>query len=279
MSGFTDSHVIPESVGGELSAPLLCKKCNSDMGTLEGILPKDVTMLGHVDQLGDVLPADLVASIYRHAGYFADSDEFGRIYGRWEAPGALTPKESESIRSDRNTLRQMEAELRRHGADDGSIQEKLGEFAAAPAGKAIEVTPGFRVVKGIALDQLEWKRTYGEPIVSRAVPLGIAYLFLALCIGDHIYRVELEPTRILLRNAMAGDKRLEDDWPFVPQGYRNTPPLPRHALWAVQQDEGVLVNVGFFRATIWPVLFPGVELREPEPFYAIDLTTGEETCE
>ena len=35
----TDAHVIPESVGGRLSASFLCKRCNDEMGRVESLLP------------------------------------------------------------------------------------------------------------------------------------------------------------------------------------------------------------------------------------------------
>lgn len=69
----TDAHVIPESVGGKLLAPFLCQRCNSGMGTIEGDLPRDVIVLGLVDELEGVLPEDLVNSeacrlLRRHRG-------------------------------------------------------------------------------------------------------------------------------------------------------------------------------------------------------------------
>lgn len=277
MSQRTEAHIIPESVGGKLSSPFLCNQCNSDMGSKEGQLPKDVVILGLVDRLTDVLPAAFVNSIRTHAGYFVDSEDFGAIYARLNTQGVLTPQESETIRGERNTLRHMESELRRHEADDETVKTKLGEFAEAEQGTTIEVVPGLRVVKRVPLSEFDWKRTYDEPIVSRAVPLGVAYLYLALCIGGHIYDDALEPTRVALREAMAGDKTLENTWPFTPMR-TEAPPEPKHALGVVQEDDAVLVKVWFFRQYLWPVRFPGVKLRGTEPFYRLDLVTGEESC-
>ena len=79
MSQRTDAHVIPESVGGKLSAIFLCKRCNSDMGKLEGQLPRDVVILGLVDRLDDVLPTDLVNSIRRHGGSGCRADHKARV--------------------------------------------------------------------------------------------------------------------------------------------------------------------------------------------------------
>lgn len=277
MTERTEAHVIPESLGGKLWAPFLCKQCNSDMGRLEGILPKDVMILDLVDRLRGLLPQDLATSIYRRAGYFADSEEFGRIRARFDERLTLEPKESETIRGERNTLRQIESALGRDGADDATIKEKLSEFGKAPDGTRFAF-PGLTVVKGIPLDALEWKRTYDEPIVSRAVPLGIGYLYLALCIGGHVYGKALEPTREELRRAMAGDETLEKEWPFKPMR-TNKSPEPRHALAAKQEKDGVLIRVFCFRELVWLVRFPGVALRGVEPFYQIDLVGGKEMLE
>jgi hypothetical protein len=268
--------VIPASVGGRLRAPFLCKRCNNDMGKLEAEPPKDLVILELVDRLSDELPGDLVGSIRRHAGYVVDSEEFGRVYARPDEHGALTPRESDTVLSDRNTLRRIEAELRRHGADDETVKAKLSEFAEADAGATIEVTPGFKIVKGIPLNDANWKRTYDEPLVSHAVPLAIAYLYLALCLGTSVYDERLEPTRKALRDAMAGDRTLDERPPF--QRMRSkAPPEPKHALGIIECDGVVLVHVGLFREQAWRVPFPGISFGAWAPFYLVDLVTGEES--
>jgi hypothetical protein len=275
MSKRTDAHVIPKSLGGKLHAPFLCRRCNSKLGKPEGGLPKDVMILGLVDRLDHVLPGALVSSIRKYAGYFADAAEFGRIYASTRR-GVLTPRESETIRSERNTLRQIEAELRRHGADEERVMAMLREFVEAEDGTRIEVVPDLVVVKGIPLSELEWRRTYDEPIVSRAVPLGIAYLYLAVCIGDEVYDRPLDPTREALGQAMVDDRTLAESWPFKPMRTAK-PPEPKHALAVTQEQDGALVKIWFFRELVWPVPFQGVRLRAPAPFYLLDLTTGDES--
>lgn len=157
------------------------------------------------------------------------------------------------------------------------MKQKLGEFAQAPAGAKIEVVPGFTVVKEIPLANAGWKRTYVEPLVSRGVPLAIAYLYLALCIGDSIYGELLEPTRSALRNAMAGDETLEETWPFAPMRPA-APPEPKHGLGIVREEDGSLsVHFGLFREYVWRVPFAGVSLQGPAAFYLLDLTTGKES--
>jgi hypothetical protein len=55
-SQMTDAHVIPESVGGRLSADFLCKPCNDEMGRAEAFLPRDITVRLQVDAIRGQLP-------------------------------------------------------------------------------------------------------------------------------------------------------------------------------------------------------------------------------
>jgi hypothetical protein len=235
-------------------------------------------VLGLVDELEGVLSEDFVKRIRRHAGYFADTEEYGRIDARFDKRGELTPVESETIRTDRNTLRQMESELRRHGADDTGVQAKLEEFARAPEGARMQVTPGFTVTKGIPLAEIGFQRSWDDPVAPPLVPLGIAYLYLALSIGGHVYGQSLEPARRALREAMAGDDGAANAWPIQPMR-RNAPPEPKHALAVVEEPDGVVVTIWLFRELVWKVRFAGAALRGLEPFYLLDLISGEETCE
>ena len=157
------------------------------------------------------------------------------------------------------------------------MQQKLGEFAMASSGTKVEVAPGVNVVKGVPPADARWKRTYDEPMVSRAVPHTIAYLYLALCIGDCIYSDVLEPTRRTLRHAMAGDETADETWSFAPMR-STTPPEPKHGLGIVRaEDGGLLVHVGLFRDYVWRVPFAGVSLPGAAPFYLLDLATGQES--
>lgn len=111
LSQLTDAHVIPESVGGELSARFLCDRCNSEMGRVEGELPRDIALIGVVRALENRLPAELARGILQHAGWFADTKDYGRLEGRESRGGDFALRESESIRTDGNMQRQIRAEL------------------------------------------------------------------------------------------------------------------------------------------------------------------------
>src|SRR4051812_42390637 len=78
LSELTDAHVIPQSVGGELSARFLCKRCNSELGRVEAQLPRDIVVIELVRSLQDELPEELVRRVLQHASWFSDSKEYGQ---------------------------------------------------------------------------------------------------------------------------------------------------------------------------------------------------------
>lgn len=278
LSQLTDAHVIPESVGGKLSAEFLCDRCNSEMGRVEGQLPRDITIIELVRQLEGELPAQLAKGILQHAAWFADTDDYGRLQGSDDHTGDFSLRESENIRTDENMRKQLRAELARRGVPPEEVEEKAAEFEAAPDGAELEPAPGFTIVKHIDLSAVSFQRSYSEPLAPRAIALGIAYTFLALMLEDNIYRDELEPVCEVLRRVVARDTAAADSWPIDCLQAPDTPPEPRHALAVKMEEGGLFVRIWLFRGRVWDVHFPGIGVRK-EPFYLLDLTTGEETVE
>src|SRR3954452_10904109 len=114
MTVRSDAHVIPESVGGVLSAFCLCKRCNNEMGGMEAVLARDVRVRRRVNyQLQSRLPEKQVRRILNRLEYFADTDEYGRVIAVLDENGELQPKQSETIKNDKHTLDQALVELAR----------------------------------------------------------------------------------------------------------------------------------------------------------------------
>lgn len=270
----TDGHVLPQSIGGKLSAPFLCRRCNSKMGEAEAILPRDVTVRLIVDRLEHELPPELVKTIRYRQGYFADSEEYGRLSAGMDKEGELTPRQSETIKDDQNTLRQIASELRRHGATEEEIAKQQEAFRQAPTGDRLEVTPEYTVTKGIDFSTLPFRPNLDDPLTPPRVPLGIAYLYLALCLGQRVYDERaLDPARQALRAAIAGDDSATLAWPVRRCGTNKTE--SKHALGVKAADGDTLIVIWLFRELVWEVRFPGVTLNS-DPFYLLDLVTGEE---
>lgn len=275
LSELTDGHVIPRSVGGKLSARFLCKRCNSEMGRIEGQLPRDVAIIELVHALEDQLPEELVRGVRQHSGWFAETDDYGRLEGSETRGGDFSLRESESVRSDENLRRQIRAELRRRDVPEDVVDAKVSEFEQAADGGELEIVPGFIVKKHIDLSAVSFERTYDEALAPHAIALGVAYTFLALVLEDRVYQGELQPARDVLRSVVDRDTAAAETWPI--EWLRSASGAePKHALAVVREKEGALVRIWLFREFVWNVHFPGIAVPD-ELFYLLDLRTKEES--
>jgi hypothetical protein len=204
-SQMTDAHVVQESVGGRLSASFLCKRCNDEMGRVESFLPRDITVRLQVDAIRDQLPPNLVNSILAEQEYYADTDQWGRLTAMMDEHGELQLKPSAAIKGDEHTVHQLEAALQRDNASPERVAEVRSAFELASANEWIDVAPGYRVQKHMDLSGVTFKLALTDPIVPLEVPVWIAYLYLALCLGDAVYDAALDPIRTSIRSAIAGD--------------------------------------------------------------------------
>jgi len=277
MTVRSDAHVIPESLGGKLSALCLCKRCNNEMGRMEARLAMDVSVRRRVNyQLQSRLPEKLVRSILNRLEYFADTEEYGRVIAVLDENGELQPKQSETIKGDKHTLDQALAELNRLGAGEAAREELHQRFVDAEPEEWIDVRPGYRIKRQIDWSGVGFRDSINDPLVDHEVPLGIAYLYLALCLGVRVYDPALQPVRDAVTQAIDGD----------PSAARTMLPLDRrmgtgivepvHLLRAKDTDDGVTVTLQVFRDITWPVEFPGVHLGGKQTLYVIDLEHGHE---
>lgn len=275
MTQRTDAHVIPKSVGGKLSALNLCKRCNSDMGKTEALLAQDVSVRLLVDQLEDRLPAEVTQAVRYRQSFFTDHEVYGRVEAGMDKQAELRPKESATIKDDENTLNQALAELERLGASEERKQKLREEFERSGPGEWIDVRPGYRIERLIDWSDVRFKPSLTDPIVPLHVPVGIAYLYLALCLRERVYAEELAPVRSALQEAMAGNAQGADAYcPANRSGTRIV--KPTHLLRAKTDNDAVQVNVQIFRDLVWPIRFPGIKLAGEQTLYVLDVEHGTE---
>jgi hypothetical protein len=277
MTARSDGHVIPPAVGGELSAVNLCKRCNSEMGRMEALLAKDVSVRRDVKYyLQTRLPEKLVSSILKGEEYFLDHDEFGRVVAVVDELGDLYPKASAGIKGDEDTLAQALAELDRIGAPEERKAQLREDFEQAEPDSWIEVRLGYRIHRLIDWSNIKFRESLTDRPVNHEVPLGIAYLYLAICLGERVYDDALAPVRAALVKAIDGDPT--DARALLPRDQRMGVDTvePIHLLRAKNTDEGVQVTLQVFRAQVWPVDFPGVHIGGEQTLYVIDMEKGEE---
>jgi hypothetical protein len=71
----TDAHLIPASIGGRLSSRLLCRRCNSTLGTgVEAPLVADPGIRACIETLSDQLPGRLLNDLRERQRWFVDTD-------------------------------------------------------------------------------------------------------------------------------------------------------------------------------------------------------------
>lgn len=195
---------------------------------------------------------------YRQS-YFVDHEVYGRVEAGMDKQAELQPRESAAIKGDKNTLNQALAELDRLGAADERKRVLREEFEQAGPGDVIEVRPGYKIERLIDWTDVRFKPSLTDPIVPLHVPVGIAYLYLALCLRNRVYHEALTPVRGALRAAMDGDTQAADA--FCPANRSGTRVVePKHLLRAKADGDAVQVNVQVFFDLVWPVRFPDVQL-------------------
>ena len=187
----------------------------------------------------------------------------------------LRPKESATIKGDEDTLKQALAELGRLGVSEERKVELREEFEQAGPGDWIDVGPGYRIQRLIDWTDVRFRPTLSDPIVPLHVPVGIAYLYLALCLRELVYTDELAPVRSALQEAIAGDTQAADA--YCPTNRCGTRIVePTHLLRAKTDDDAVQVNVQIFRDLVWPIRFPRIKLAGNQTLYVLDVEQGNE---
>jgi len=275
MTARSDAHIVPQSIGGQLSAPFLCKRCNGRMGRFEAILAQDVSVRLLVDALGARLPEKVVSSIRYRRSYSTDHPQLGPVEAGMDKKGNLRPKESETFRSEENALKEARAELDRSDAGAQEHGAFVDAYDRAAPGEWVDVRPGFEIRKPIAMTGVPFTPSLTDPkLTPLQVPVGIAYLYLALCVGERIYDPALQPVRDALHAALAGDPTAADA--FCCANRRSTGIVePVHILRAKPDDDSTIGTVQVFRDLVWRVRFPGVANPE-QTRYVPNLETGKE---
>ena len=149
------------------------------------------------------------------------------------------------------------------------------EFEQAGPGDWIDVRPGYRIQRHIDWTDVRFKPSLADPVVPLHVPVGIAYLYLALCLRELAYADELAPVRSALQEAMAGNTQAADA--YCPANRCGTRIVePAHLLRAKTDDDAVQVNVQIFRDLVWPIRFPGIKLAGEQTLYVLDVEHGTE---
>ena len=207
--GLTVEHIIPASIGGNLTSNLLCKDCNSTLGAkLESLAKSDPSIRIAAVRLQALIP-DL-------ANQLKEGQEFVS-----EGPGGKKP----------GTIKNGEFDIRPHIAADGSlvqssplgketirnilikaghggelIRESIQRFDDAPENERISLACGIETIKWtVEKINLDLRKSV---LLNSAVPLKIAYEFLACHVGRAI--CDKEPQLDEIRGVILGAKHSDE---------------------------------------------------------------------
>jgi hypothetical protein len=246
------------------------------MGTIEEKLLDDISVIEMVGQLLPDLPQKLARKIRSRAGYFADHPEHGRLYAKPRRAGGELElvTTSKGTRSDAEVRKHIAKRLLANGATEKAIQNALAAYDAARPGAEVEID-GLTVEKPVEVPLETFSRTYDEPLVPEVVPVGIAYLFAACCIGEKIYDAAFGPLRDLIQKAIREKEDIAGGWPIDPLQSKASP-APMHGLALEETADGSAVRVVIFRWLVWRVHFAMLAPADDVLYYSRNLKTGDE---
>jgi HNH endonuclease len=184
---FTNEHVIPNSLGGNLQCDFLCKDCNSNIGrTFEA---------NAIAALQTELPS-LYASIETGQSHILSTNA-GQISGRYR-DGEIVHSGTELadgslLVPDNKTVHHLTNMLKRKGSGDADVAAALARYQSAPFEVKIPVSDGITIIKREA--------SYVGPDLTNSkaldplVVLKIAYEFSVLVMGAEILTPQFDAIR------------------------------------------------------------------------------------
>lgn len=272
----TRGHTIPQSVGGKLFAPNECKRCNDRMGHgPEAVLVGDPAVRSAAEQVAEQIP-DLIQRMRRRKVFVARGDTGLLVRAVPDDTGddfkiLQTPQPDGSRTAATDDIRaEIETTLRRHGLAEEQVAEELQRLDEAPLDTPVTIGGGQFVIRKGAVDG--FGLPFDDPIVPDVTLLGIAYRYLAGCIGSVIYDSAFQPIRDAI---IASSLPQIGVWRVEPFWTRN--PEPWHALVVEQIQPHVIVTVILFGDLTWRVHFEQIALKSGAGApYRIDLTDGGE---
>jgi hypothetical protein len=263
----TDSHVIPESLGGNLSTTAMCFTCNSRSGTrFEASLPLDPTMRYEMEKFADVI-ADFEKQKYKAGRRWVARDEEAEFRMKVDKSGEFrmldSPQSDGSrFKDTRDAAVEIANRLRKEGASGEEFDRVLSEFAA---GNEVQVGPDtYRPRTGdLTIEPV------GDPADERGM-LAIAMHFLACAIGGRVLEDDFEGVRRVLTGA---DQGHNGSWTVVPQ-QSNRESAPWHRLMLIQGEPFIIVDVCLFGRWRYLVFFLGIPWPGIRQGLGMDIESG-----
>lgn len=186
-TALSEEHLIPESLGGRLTAKFLCRDCNSSLGhRTEAAARSDPTISLIVNSLATEIPA-LAQTLFegsRYVGHSLGGKVVGYVKASEFVVRAKTNMDGSLIQPTPDARNSLDTILRRQGCDAPFRADAIRRLDDAPGNVRVAVAPGLEVVKwGITKLEL----ALDGPLMDTVVPLKIAFEFLACHLGTAVY--------------------------------------------------------------------------------------------
>lgn len=262
-------HVLPAVIGGILHARIICRSCNSRIGTeIDAQLQRDDSLRGAVLALADRLPAHrhrMLEGMTAVAVSDGGPPVSGRIRRNQFKVGATQLADGSLVQSNADGLRAIHQILSRRGLDAKHVAEAVARAELAEFGQRVTVAPGLEVIN--------WATQCIYPVPSGKVAdarpfVKIALEFLSLSLGMSVYSEgvrmvwdSLFDTQALARLA---ELTLLQDAEYA--GF--------HGIAIERNQPNVSIQVRLFGRLAYRVIFPRLAVNGPAYVYTHSLESG-----
>lgn len=271
-TSMTDEHLIPQSLGGRLTASFLCKKCNSELGSrYEAPAREDPSVRLLMDELSMQAPklANQVFEGQRYIGASAAGDAPGYVKAGNFVVRAHSKDDGSLVQTDSDARKTVEKILRRQGYDGPLLAEALDRLDRAPENETVSLSP--------CLDVVKWEITgvrpnLAGPMINPIVAVKVAYEFLAGHLGTTVYKDD--PPLVEARRALI-EGTIDESWVSVERLEANKS-RPIHGIVFEGNSPHAKVQIRLFGKLAFRVHFRRLAVGGLRAQYTHDLSTNRE---
>jgi hypothetical protein len=267
----TEEHAIPEQVGGILKSNILCKDCNDYLGhSIEASIKNDPSIRLAIEGIKFQAP-ELFDRMINRLTYIAknkDGDVKG-IFRKNEFNPLSHKKEDGSIIEPTHLAKKhIKRELEKRGESQETIELILHKIDDAPLDERIEIDNTIDIIKWGAK---EIQPDLSGDKINDLFFLKIAYEFLSLHVGSHIYDQDYD----LIRGLLLG--HTDENTDYKVESFRTTKYEAFHGI-LIEQNHPITIQIRLFGWLVYKVIFPKLQLPKEQKriLYHHDLKSGVE---
>ena len=192
-SPLSKEHIIPEAFGGILTCSLLCRDCNSNLGSsVEAEAKTDPSIRIAVANLQSHIPelADRFMENQNFVSHGPGGTEQGTVRDGEYRVRSQKKEDGSLIQPTDCARKSIITILQRGGAGQAAIRESLRKFDEGGENERIRLAIGVEAIRW-AVEKIDPDLSSSSPLTP-LVPLKIAYEFIACHLGTAIYDETLQ---------------------------------------------------------------------------------------